>query len=404
MRLGSLAHEHGIGYAAPVIRAASIVIIFSLLGGLLGGCARVDLPASHHTVVFSDRLAIPASIIETPIDMTPVRVDDRHWTVETPLVEFPHEVGFDEALVSWNISPAPGAGASIDLMVKSEARWSPRLRIGSVGDAALLDSPIRRFDDDQGLVGEIDTDYFRARVGSRVTELRSARVVVTLVAPPDWSQNAPPGRVSRLSACLSATRCARSVRVSRLTKPVDGVFAMNTVPFRPQRTDNPALSGRLCSPTSLTMVLAFQGVDRPVGEVAARVRDPDNDIYGNWPRNIQGAFELGVPGILTRFNDWESVAVHLTRGEPIIASIRAPRGVLHNAPYSALDDGHLIVLTGLDGQGGVFVNDPAAGTPELGQRVYSMQDLTTAWMKLGKGTAYVLLCPNPPLAEPGASR
>jgi len=33
-----------------------------------------------------------------------------------------------------------------------------------------------------------------------------------------------------------------------------------------------------------------------------------------------------------------------------------------------------------------------------------MQDLTTAWMKLGKGTAYVLLCPNPPLAEPGASR
>jgi hypothetical protein len=64
--------------------------------------------------------------------------------------------------------------------------------------------------------------------------------------------------------------------------------------------------------------------------------------------------------------------------------------VLNNAPYKSLDEGHLIVLTGLDGRGGVFVNDPAAGSAEQGQRVYSMHDLTTAWMSLGSGTAYIL--------------
>lgn len=164
------------------------------------------------------------------------------------------------------------------------------------------------------------------------------------------------------------------------------------------------LAGRLCSPASLSMVLAFHGVECPVGDLAARVRDPDADLYGNWPRNIQAAYELGVPGILTRFNCWKAVADHLSRGQPIIASIRAPRGVLRNAPYRELNGGHLIVLTGLDGRGGVLVNDPAAGTAEQGQCVYSMRDLTKAWMELGNGTAYVLLSPSARTPAPDRSR
>jgi hypothetical protein len=143
------------------------------------------------------------------------------------------------------------------------------------------------------------------------------------------------------------------------------------------------------------MVLAYRGVERSVGEVAARVRDPDFDLYGNWPRNIQGAYELGVPGFLARFNEWQSVAEHLMAGDPLIVSVQAPGGVLSNAPYRELDSGHLIVLRGLDGHGGVLVNDPAAATPEQGQRLYAMTELCKAWLELGNGTAYVLLRPQP---------
>lgn len=142
------------------------------------------------------------------------------------------------------------------------------------------------------------------------------------------------------------------------------------------------------------MALAFHGREVSVGEVASRAHDREFDLYGNWPRNVQAAWECGVPGFVTRFNAWGAVEEHLRRGEPIIASIRAPRGVLRDAPYGELDGGHLIVLTGFDGCGGVLVNDPAVGSEDAGRRVYAMADLTEAWMALGRGTAYVLSSPT----------
>jgi hypothetical protein len=53
----------------------------------------------------------------------------------------------------------------------------------------------------------------------------------------------------------------------------------------------------------------------------------------------------------------------------------------------------LLVLCGFDERGDVFVNDPAAGTPELGQLTYRREQLERVWMARG-GTSYVLLAPE----------
>lgn len=358
------------------------------------GCGRADLPLWHQTVVFRDQGAAAAADHELPVDLKPVRSSTdalgECWVIDGPEVRTGKIPGFNEALVSWNIRLEPGAAASIELAVSryGAGDWSEPMRLAALGNTSLLPAGRAAIAPEDRGAGFIDVDYFRAR-----TPFTAAKVRLAVRTSLPRHASGPPARLERLSICLSNTMDRARTSIAALVGGARGMPSCNDVPFRSQRTDDPSLAGRLCSPTSLAMVMAFHGVDRPVEEVAALVRDPVHDLFGNWPFNIQGAFELGVPGYLTRFNDWESVASHLSRGEPLIASIRAPRGVLRNAPYQELDSGHLIVLAGLDGRGGVYVNDPAAGTEALGRRVYAMSDLTTAWMDLGNGTAYVLMRP-----------
>jgi uncharacterized protein YvpB len=164
------------------------------------------------------------------------------------------------------------------------------------------------------------------------------------------------------------------------------------VPLRSQKTEQPQIAGRICSPTSLAMLLDFRGVDVPTEVVAERAFDPVHDLYGVWPRNVQAAWTFGVPGYLTRFSDWAGVERSIAAGQPLIITIGAKQGQLANAPYESTA-GHLIVLCGFDERGACVVNDPAASDPKEVRRVYARADLETVWMARG-GVCYVLL-PRP---------
>ncbi|MDX2148180.1 MAG: C39 family peptidase, partial [Planctomycetota bacterium] len=241
--------------------------------------------------------------------------------------------------------------------------------------------------------GKIDTDYFvaadgqvfesiqyRVRAGgsfNATPELRESRQDV---APESAELEAGS---SGLEPGASSTLDVPALVVPALLEPSPAVFVDRvavtltrpsaepprqpevlvgrrlSVPFRSQRTAKPEIAGRICSPTSLAMLLAFRGERDDVADAAACAYDPENDIFGNWPANVQAAYELGVPAMLTRFANWGDVADAFARGQPIIASIRVRRGELAGAPYDATS-GHLIVLKGFDGYGSVFVNDPAA--------------------------------------------
>lgn len=397
------------------VRLGPFATLMSLLLPLLAmltGCAALDdryvrlADDNFQQVWVSPEAWGTAEFPPTPLGMRSMplsRQESGVWSYEftcrgdTTFLTFNPDSRFNELLVSWNIHLQPGAGAVVDLRVGPlrGAEWSPWLRLGTCGTADGAPGAVREFFDGSESAGRIDIDCFRTDRTYRYFAVRVTAPAMT-GAPPD----VPPARIDRLAFWQGNTlETWDATRASRREGCPTEVVA-NPVPFRSQATDNPALSGRLCSPTSLAMVLAFHGVNRSVGDVASAVRDPEFDIYGNWPRNIQAAYESGVPGYLTRFDHWETVCRHLARGEPIIASIRAPRGVLTNAPYTELDSGHLIVITGFDGRGGVFVNDPAAGTAADGQRVYSMDELAKAWFELGRGTAYVLLRPVAGEARP----
>jgi hypothetical protein len=141
------------------------------------------------------------------------------------------------------------------------------------------------------------------------------------------------------------------------------------------------------------MVLAYRGVERPTAEVAATLYDERHDIYGNWTRAIQGAFELGVPGYLRRFSRMSEVEETVASGQPLVVSVRVEEGELPGAPYEKTS-GHLFVIVGFDERGDVIVNDPAATPPEEDvRRVYARREVERVWLRKN-GVAYVLLEPE----------
>ncbi len=321
-----------------------------------------------------------------PFD-TPV---ERGWFVSAPIE--PRE-GFQQLLLSWNIDTSPGACVAVELSVRDDVKspWSEWMYVGDWGDTELWR---RTRDMESGaLVGEH---------GGRVVAIAGAQIDVDFfTSEHSWTQarfrvrtswaGAEPARrivVRRVALCFSRRTDGPA---PSFVLPAEAIRRLD-VPFRSQRTERPEVAGRICSPTSVAMALAYRGLEVETLAAAERIYDAAHDIYGNWTRAIQGAYSFGAPGYLARFSDWNEVARHIAGGTPLVISIAAKPGELDGAPYPRTD-GHLAVLCGFDEKGDVHVNDPAASTPETGRLVYRRDQLERVWMARG-GTSYVILAPR----------
>ncbi len=324
---------------------------------------------------------------------------------------------FDEALVSWNLSVPSGAAAAVEIRVAEAgkgAAWSPWMFVGDwtgtrpgAGGMTTITSPVVK-----SAGGKIDVDYFVAAKGKTFGQLQYRVLVFSAATAADAS----PVSIARMTVCLMDTSAAdahwarqdalrvatprqgvpvgtdRSAAPARAAEPARVELA---VPLRSQKTERPEIAGRICSPTSVAMVLGAYGIDRPVLEIAEAAFDARHDLYGNWPRNVQTAYSRGVPGYLTRLTSWREVEDLLNLGWPVIISIQTKPGELRGAPYKETD-GHLIVIRGIDAAGNILVNDPAASEPEKAALTYYRDDMTAVWLKRTLGTAYVLQRPIQP--------
>ena len=152
-----------------------------------------------------------------------------------------------------------------------------------------------------------------------------------------------------------------------------------------------------CSPTSVSMVLQYWGVNRPTMENCLAIWDDHDDLFGNWANATQRCAELGMDAWLQRFRNWEQVKALIARGQPIVASIRYEKGTFDESDRLAQreTDGHLLVIRGFTPDGNVIVNDPASR--KIGQGlVLSARGLAHAWFGNG-GVGYVIRPPAKPL-------
>ena len=275
---------------------------------------------------------------------------------------------FRELIVSWNVDCPSAAGFTVELSVHDASGDSPWMTLGSWG-APAPSQKLTRFEH-----GLVDIDWFRgidATFESAQVRFRRA---------PD----APSPKVAELALCFSDRQRASVELVD--SAPVPHALTL-AVPFHSQKSEDPSIAARICSPTSVTMVLGYHAIELAVRAVAERCFDREHDIYGNWPRNVQAAYSFGVSGYIDRFMSWADVERNLEHKTPLVCSITAKEGELSGAPYTKTD-GHLLVLVGFDEQGNCLVNDPAAPDKTSVRRTYSRAQMETVWMKKG-GVAYV---------------
>lgn len=146
------------------------------------------------------------------------------------------------------------------------------------------------------------------------------------------------------------------------------------------------LGPRLCSPTSLTMVLSHFLPERawdPL-QIAQEVYDNQWDIYGNWILNTAAASHylrgLSVFPRVERVGSFMRIHEELSRGFPLIVSVR---GHLPGAPQE-YRSGHLLVLTGYDAEkNGFQVMDPAFPETKNTSITYPVEDFLRAWKNRG---------------------
>jgi hypothetical protein len=259
-----------------------------------------------------------------------------------------------------------------ELSAWSRGTWSPWIASATIGQGlstwGAAEGPADALACDIDVytsAGPLERLRLRIRVGSADPK--------TLVSAP-W--------MATLSACDLAPLASEAVAPPTPRLPVPALSQMDAPP---------EIALRICSPTSVAMVLDYWGVRTALLPLAADVFHAKTDRYGVWPAAIQAAGRRGVPGYLLRFPDWSSAAWCLERKLPIIASVAYAAGELTDAPIPETS-GHLIVLTGSDTDH-VFVNDPIAPTTTTVPRRYRLDQLQRAWLH-HTGIGYILFNPD----------
>jgi hypothetical protein len=158
-------------------------------------------------------------------------------------------------------------------------------------------------------------------------------------------------------------------------------------PALSQMTAPPELAPRICSPTSVAMVLGHWGETDPWLAIVEECRDPATGMYGVWPLAVAAAARRGRIGAVEVFAGWDEPLAVLERGIPLVTSIRFERGSLPGAPLER-SAGHLVVLFAA-GPDTVVVNDPAAPDAASVTRTYAAAAFSAAWLG-SRGAAYIL--------------
>ena len=149
---------------------------------------------------------------------------------------------------------------------------------------------------------------------------------------------------------------------------------------------------RICSPTSLSMVVSYLNRQYEAPEVFAEgAYDRGLEAYGSWPFNVAHAFDRCKCRYffsVTRLNSFAEIYEHVRQRLPLVISVR---GAMHTMPEGkTYKDGHLLVVVGWDNdRKEVLCYDPAFSSSKQVAHAYLIGDFLKAWERSGR-LAYVI--------------
>jgi len=149
---------------------------------------------------------------------------------------------------------------------------------------------------------------------------------------------------------------------------------------------------RICSPTSLSMVVSYLNrcYEAPEQFIGG-VYDYGLQTYGSWPFNIAHAFDRCKGKFyfaVTRLNSFVQLHNYLQHNLPVVVSIR---GRLKTMPFGkTYEDGHLLVVVGWDNKRKqVICCDPAFSTKKQVLHRYDIDEFLKAWERSAR-LSYVI--------------
>lgn len=287
-------------------------------------------------------------------------------------------IEWNELVLSWNAVTPPGTGLKFEAQPGGADPAAPFFVLGLW---TAFPSPERPR---ESVPGQKQAGV-RVQTDTLVLDRPVADVLVRVTFA------AAPGTAAPKLRFLGASFLDR--RVSPAALPPNRAAWGRELPV-PERTQviYPEGISSWCSPTSLSMLLAFWSgeLDRPelnleVPAVARAVHDPQWPGTGNWPFNT--AFAGSFPGLrafVTRLADVAELEDCVAAGIPVATSVSY--NLLRGKPRTR-DDGHLVVIRGFTESGDPIVNDP--GTGKEIRRVCKRADLIRAWA-VSHNTVYLV--------------
>jgi Peptidase_C39 like family len=364
-------------------------------------------------VTGSGPLVLAASGLATgsyddPYGHSGIAFQSGEWTSDWTAVAFP----FDELVASWNADTPAATWIKLEMQARGSGRET---KFYTMMTWASGDTDIHRasLSGQQSPDGDVSTDTFKR--AKSAAPLDSYRIRVTLYQR--TGSTATPS-IGMLAAMVSAASDYQ------IPSPFDNKPIQLQVPTLSQEEhagEFPEYDGggeAWCSPTSTAMVLGFHGAEPSSNEVlawpgpdygephvpyAARYTyDWSYKGAGNWSANVAYATRFGLDGFVTRLRSLNEAQQFLTASIPLVASIN---GELPGFLFGRTN-GHLLVIRGIDPNGNVVTNDPAAKTNEQVRKTYGRADFERVWLGGSGGIVYVIyprgkaLPPNVPGLPP----
>lgn len=290
-------------------------------------------------------------------------------TVVSPAIEA--EFPFNDLVASWNADIPADASLRMEARVRRAGRWTKWYKLARWEKGAPSS-----FGKQEDADGSVDVDSLRLK-----RKADAFRYRITLV-----SSRKRPARLTRAAAAYADTTVdpvsKRRFRQGPWVRELK-------VPRRSQMTVKADYRKSICSPVSVSMILAFWGRDIPIPRMVKAARDRETGLYGNWPLNVAAAAAEGLAGHVARLPSLEALQDEIAAGRPVAVSITFAKGGLSGAPLKQTR-GHLLVVTGFTSKGDVIVNDPAAPSSATVRRVYKRREFARVWLNNKHGIAYVL--------------
>ncbi len=290
--------------------------------------------------------------------------------ISKPL-SFPEK--FNRGLPSWNGHAPEDQKSSfrVSMRFKMSYSWSKWVTVGYWDKYIWTYYGSTVFDG-----GKVDIDYVKLDV--YISEYQYK--IEFKRTNPDFE----PPSLKQLSFFVSDSRTTDQIIISQLVNDNPPEIFISTN-FVYQYGVDPVIGKRICSPSSLSMIIQSFGYDVDTYDFAVRTRDPYWDIFGDWPRGVQSASEYGLRGRVTRYRSWTEAYEVLKNGGRIAITVGPP-----------LFSGHLMMLAGFDEYGNPLLHNPAR-TDGYGI-AYDKKQISESWFNKG-GISYTFYDENATATE-----